>query len=283
MPIVCDGGFQNCPVSLDARAVNRTIPGKDIASPGYFSTTLQNGVQMEATSTRRAGLIRYTYPLSTFAKARGGTPTIVFDCSNDLPGTWRGGKCQLDKAKGRIMLSGTWGSSFASGIFSYKAHACYDLTNSGANVIDQAGLWAADRFGMSAVDESKTYANLTRNTIGGQPIQTGAVVSFKQYPTVNGLDAQITFRAGVSFVSAEQACQNAESEVPAFDFDAVVAQSRALWNEKLNRVQISNATNSTVATMLYTSLYRASLTPNNATGETQGAYVGTQAPYFDSL
>jgi hypothetical protein len=30
-------------------------------------------------------------------------------------------------------------------------------------------------------------------------------------------------------------------------------------------------------------LYRSFLTPNNATGETQGVFAGTTYPYFDSL
>lgn len=36
------------------------------ASPGYFSLTLDNDIQMEATPTRRAGLERFTFPTSTF-------------------------------------------------------------------------------------------------------------------------------------------------------------------------------------------------------------------------
>lgn len=45
-------------------------------------------------------------------------------------------------------------------------------------------------------------------------------------------DQQVLVRFGVSYVSAEQACQNAEEEIPQYDFEAVVAQSKKLWNEK---------------------------------------------------
>jgi len=32
------------------------------ASPGYFAQTMDNDIKMEATSTRRAGLERFTFP-----------------------------------------------------------------------------------------------------------------------------------------------------------------------------------------------------------------------------
>ena len=45
------------------------------AYPGYFSLTLDNDIQMEATSTRRAGLERFTFP-------KGSTPYFVLDLAN---------------------------------------------------------------------------------------------------------------------------------------------------------------------------------------------------------
>lgn len=81
-----------------------------------------------------------------------------------------------------------------------------------------------------------------------------------------------------------------------------MAQSKALWNDRLSRIEIDVAnTPANVTELLYSSLYRASLTPvgtlvsqldlyytdnhvqNNATGETQGAFAGTSSFYFDSL
>jgi putative alpha-1,2-mannosidase len=43
---------------------------------------------------------------------------------------------------------------------------------------------------------------------------------------------------GVSFISPEQACSNAESEIPDFDFEGTQASARAQWNELLSRVQV---------------------------------------------
>jgi putative alpha-1,2-mannosidase len=89
---------------------------------------------------------------------------------------------------------------------------------------------------------------------------------------------------GVSFLSAEQACSNAESEVGSSTFEQIQQASQALWNDKLSRVQIDVAHSTpNITQMLYSSLYRSFLTPNNATGEGQGAFEGTNSPYFDSM
>lgn len=72
MPVVCkDDSFDACSTLLDARMRNRTA-GKDAASPGYFTTTLDNGMKLEATTTRRAGLQRYTFPAPLLANSGCG-------------------------------------------------------------------------------------------------------------------------------------------------------------------------------------------------------------------
>jgi hypothetical protein len=71
------------------------------ASPGYFSLTLDNNIQMEATSTRRAGLERFTFP-------KKSKPYLVLDLANDLPGTFGGGSMNIDPNLGRVTIEGSW-------------------------------------------------------------------------------------------------------------------------------------------------------------------------------
>ena len=88
--------------------------------------------------------------------------------------------------------------------------------------------------------------------------ESGALFSFAENP------AQVTIRVGVSFVSEEQACNNAESEIGTATFEEILAQSKKLWNEGLSRIEIDVPnTPANVTELLYTSLYRASLTPVN--------------------
>ncbi|KAI9062844.1 glycoside hydrolase family 92 protein [Trametes sanguinea] len=270
MPMVCPHGFNSCPLTLASRERFRKN-NTDDASPGYFSQTLDNGIKMEATSTRRAGLERFTFP-------KGSKPYFVLDLANDLPASFAGGQLDIDPEQGRITMGGLWGSSFGPTLYNYQAFACYDLLDGGKQKLSEWGVWT----GMTSEDFQTaglglTHLNLTRNLIGGV-YESGALFSY------DGNPEQVNIRVGISFVSTDQACANAESEVGNASFEEIMAQSKALWNEKLSKVEIDlKDTPANVTEMLYSSLYRASLTPNNATGETQGPFANTTHPYFDSL
>ena len=71
------------------------------AYPGYFSLTLDNEIKMEATSTRRAGLERFTFP-------SGSKPYFVIDLANDLLASFAGGEMDIDPDQGRIRIGGHW-------------------------------------------------------------------------------------------------------------------------------------------------------------------------------
>ena len=67
--------------------------------------------------------------------------------------------------------------------------------------------------------------------------QLGTLLTFAPNPNSNK-PTSILARVGVSFISPEQACSNAESEIPDFDFAGTQASARAQWNELLSRVQV---------------------------------------------
>ncbi|KAG6919383.1 hypothetical protein DXG01_006932 [Tephrocybe rancida] len=272
MPILCPHGFDTCTTTLAARQRLRKLDS-DEASPGYFAQTLNNSIKMEATPTRRAGLERFTFPV-------GSKPYFVLDLANDLPVSFAGGQLDIDPAKGRITIGGHWGSSFGPSRFNYQAFACYDLLDGGKQKLSEYGVWTGDTVGLDAKGLGQTHLNLSLNLIGGV-YQSGALFSFDIQPPAT---PQIILRVGVSFVSADQACSNAETEVGDATFDEILANAKAQWQEKLSKVEIDIAnTPANVTEMLYSSLYRASLTPNNATGETQGVFENTSSFYFDSL
>ncbi|EDR11581.1 glycoside hydrolase family 92 protein, partial [Laccaria bicolor S238N-H82] len=269
MPLLCPGGFNTCTTILAARQRLRK-PNTDDASPGYFAQTLDNNIKMEATATRRAGLERFTFPA-------GSKPYFVLDLANDLPNSFAGGEMNINPEKGRITMGGKWGSSFGPGRFNYQAFACYDLLNGGTQKLSEYGVWTGDTVGLDAKGLGQTHLNLSLNLIGGV-YQSGALFSYENNPST------VNIRVGVSFRSADQACANAEEEVGESSFEDIVEQARKQWLEKLSKIEIDVVnTPPNVTEMLYSSLYRASLTPNNATGETQGVFADTTSFYFDSL
>ncbi|KAF8513341.1 glycoside hydrolase family 92 protein [Hysterangium stoloniferum] len=272
MPLLCPKGFHTCTTTL-ANRLRLRKKNTDDASPGYFTTTLNNSIKIEATSTRRAGLERFTFP-------KGSKPYFVLDLSNDLPNSFHGGVMDIDPEAGRVTLGGRWQPScrsFGPGAFTYQAFACYDLLDNGNQKLSEYGVWTGDTFGLDAKGLGQTHLNLSVNLIGA-PYQSGALFSYANNPT------EINVRVGVSFVSADQACANAESEVGNASFDDIRQRSVELWNQKLGKVEIDvGMTDPNVTEMLYSSVYRAALTPNNATGEAQGLFANTASPYFDSL
>lgn len=269
LPLLCPGGFESCTTTLLSRQRLRKR-NTDDASPGYFSLTLDNNIKMEATATRRAGLERFTFPT-------GSKPYFVLDLANDLPASFAGGTLDIDPDAGRIKLGGSYGSSFGPGRLNYQVFACYDLLNGGQQTLSEYGVWTGDTFGLDAKGLGQTHLNLTLNLIGGPIYQSGALFSFEP-------EEEIVIRVGVSFISADQACANAENETGMSTFEDVLEEARSQWNERLGRIEIDVPnTPPNVTAMLYSSLYRAGLTPNNATGEAQGQFKDTTAYYFDSF
>jgi putative alpha-1,2-mannosidase len=51
---------------------------------------------------------------------------------------------------------------------------------------------------------------------------------------------QIFVRMGMSFISPDQACSNAEEEIPTFDFYAVSQSSVSQFETLLNRIRVDH-------------------------------------------
>ncbi|KAI0339451.1 hypothetical protein BDW22DRAFT_1336332 [Trametopsis cervina] len=264
--------FTSCPVGLDARKTLRAA-GADAASPGYFTSAFTNGIKLEATSTRRAGLIRFTYPSSV-------EPSVVVDIANDLQRSFQGGSVNIDRSQARVTLSGTYLQSY--GTDNYTAFACYDFAPpaavSGANqTLAQFGTY------QSVSSQNKASITISSNSTSlsfpfagkNLGIEAGAILQFSGSDTVLA-------RFGVSFISTEQACANAETEISNWDWDSVQASSSAMWEDVLSRIEIdTTAENATVVELLYSSLYRSHLVPANMTDE--NPYWESQFPFFDAL
>ncbi len=65
----------------------------------------------------------------------------------------------------------------------------------------------------------------------------------------------ILARVGISLLSVEQACANAEEEILDWDFERVVQDSEAQWRDILSRVQVNNnGVTDNTTTLLYSSV-----------------------------
>lgn len=72
----------------------------------------------------------------------------------------------------------------------------------------------------------------------------------------------VLVRVGVSFITEEQACSNAETEIPDFDFAGVREAAFDTWNELLGRIQVqTQGVKSEIVELLYSSAYRTHISP----------------------
>ncbi|KAL5484942.1 hypothetical protein ACEPAI_7584 [Sanghuangporus weigelae] len=212
MPLLCPDDFRSCTTRLAARERFRKNVTDD-AYPGYFAITMDNEIKMEATSTRRAGLERFSFP-------PGSKPYFVLDLANDIPASFVGGTMEFDPEAGRVTIGGFWEPSWGPSSYHYQAFACYDLLSNGnsSQTLDEYGMWTGDGYGLDQEVLSVTHLNYTNNLIGGIPYEAGVLFSIINTDT-------ITIRVGVSFVSASQACANSESDVGTASFEEIVERS----------------------------------------------------------
>lgn len=93
--------------------------------------------------------------------------------------------------------------------------------------------------------------------------ELGALLTF---PNNRGSDKHpstttILARVGVSFISSDQACANAEAEIPDFDFEGTVSQSQAAWLDLLGRVKVdTTGVDAETVSLFYSSVSRSDYT-----------------------
>jgi putative alpha-1,2-mannosidase len=89
---------------------------------------------------------------------------------------------------------------------------------------------------------------------------------------------------GISFISTDQACTNAEKEIPgpSFGFESLVAQAEDAWRAKLAPITLSagNVDSSLVASF-WSAVYRTMISPQDYTGE--NPHWQSTEPFFDSF
>ncbi|KAF8591001.1 glycoside hydrolase family 92 protein [Ramaria rubella] len=251
--------FSSCPTQINSRKLAR-VPGTDEAQPGYFTTTLTNGAKIETTSTRRAGLIRFTFTNGT------ENNHVVVDLTNDLQRSFQGGTLELDQ-NGKIQLGGTFLQSY--GPSNYTVFACYDF---------QQPIAAHGTYNSSAITPNASSL-VFPFVSAASPInfEAGLLLSLDL-----GTSNTVLARFGVSFMSSAQACANAESEVPNWHWDEVQNASQSKWEDVLERLIINTKVeNSTVVELLYSSFYRSALVPANLTSE--NPYWDNIHPFFDAM
>lgn len=218
-----DNVVDNCKFGKTARATHY-VGDSVTARPGYFGLELVNGIKAEMTAARRTAVYRFTFPESRAGDGSTLDPMILVDLT-DLWDSRQNASISVDADSGRVMGNGTFLPSFGAG--SYRAYFCADFA--GAKVRD-SGIWVNDRAG------SEPKELFVTRGFNNFYLQAGGYVTFARPD-----DGVVTARVGVSYVSSEQACANAEAEVsdPIKDFESLEKAAATAWSEKLSPIKVT--------------------------------------------
>ena len=247
-----------CPLAKSLRA-QTYLPSSVHVSPGYFALTLDSGVRAEMTAGERASVFRFSLTSGTIVES----PVLLMDGS-DLPNSSGLRSLKLDIENNRITAKGEFRPSFGQG--SYFSYQCLDFRGV---KLQSYGVFNDTVFpGLTSTSESinQFYALLQ-----------GVYVQFKDTDPHD----QIIVRVGLSWLSIERACENAEREIPDFSFDRIVKAARKVWSAQLKPISIdSKGVDSKHLRNFWSGVYRAFLSPQDYTGENQ--LWNSTEPYFDS-
>ncbi|KAL3424106.1 glycosyl hydrolase [Phlyctema vagabunda] len=248
----------------------------DVASVGYYKTSLANGVVAEMSASHHAGILKYTYP----AKEQ---KHVLVDISHFLPSR---GKKEQWYSNGFLEISedGAWYSGY--GVYregwaaggDFRVYFCGDFDTTPLNSQLFYGPYT-DPFWPNATYTKTTFTearSLAAGAIGYQYAnRIGAIFEFPPNATV------VQSRVGVSWISADKACQFLNDEIPSWDLNATVAAAEETWNaEVLSKIQIQS-TNETQLSMFYTAMYHSHLLPSDRSGENPN--WESDEPYYDDF
>lgn len=236
--------FTGCPndnVTLcDFRRENRAIPhinGTVEARPGYFALTLTSDIKAEMTVTNRTALYRFTFP-----KSDSATKAVIMTELNDLPHSASNTRVFHDNSTGRVSGNGSFTPSFGTG--NYNLHFCADFK----------GAVASDMGLFSGNDVWTNAAN------GTPPENFWPQGAFNRF--VLEESRQILVRVGVSFISIEQACGNAERELPDFDFEKTLSAAEEAWKAKLDVIEVDDhGISGELKEVFWSGIYRSFISP----------------------
>ena len=202
------------------------------ARPYYYKVYLADpDVRVEITPTERAAVLRFTFPES----AESGVVIDAFDR----------GSCVEIVDENTVAGYTTRNSGGVPENFRNWFVVRFDKPFDGVQLADLAAKCRAGEPGVQYPE-------------AGKQVTGDHAVAAVYFATHRG--EQVTARVASSFISAEQALRNLESEVGDADFETVKARAQERWDEVLGRIEVEGGTEEQYRTF-YSCLYRSTLFP----------------------
>jgi predicted alpha-1,2-mannosidase len=211
LPVMPTTGEMRGNLGMDAYA-SEFSHSNEVVHPGYHKVVLKTyGVTAELTSTTRVGFHRYAFP-------RGQPAHVLFDTGATLMAPIRSSEVRRvsdTELDGYAVMAPT---ERRPKPFTVYFVAKFNLPFS------EFGGWTNGVLLPGSVE-----------AVGGA--NAGAFVSF-----ATPLKQPLLLKVAISYVSLEGARQNLEAELPHWDFDRIVRESREEWNQWLGRIEVDGGT-----------------------------------------
>ncbi len=218
------------------------------ASPGYYKVLLEDyNITAELTATDRAGMHRYTFP-----ETNNGN--VIIDITREIFSPQR----HIDAF---IEITGD--------------NQVKGYTTVGDNQ-KEALTWYFFAEFSKPFDSFGTFSN--GEIIEGQHVARGTMGVGAYLTWATEENEKIVARVGISFTGIEGAKNNLRAEIEGWDFDLLKSNAEEVWNDKLNKIQVSGGTGIN-KTKFYSSLYRSLQFPRTFS-DFDGAYY---SHFLDSI
>ncbi len=234
MPLVLPNKFDELTLGLQSFKTSFSHKNEK-ASPGYYSVSLSNKINVELTASLRTGIQRYTFP-------QNGSGFVQIDLGFAI--NWDSPVKTFIKVETPTRVVG------------------YRLSKGWAK--DQR-VYFATEFSSPIITQWLGYGKLfTKNQTELSGSQVKAIFKF---------DAkQLIVRTAISSVSIENAKANLLADNIDWNFNKISRTASSLWNKELNKISVTSK-NKNLLTTFYTSLYRTMLAPV-VFGDSNGEYKG---------
>lgn len=231
---------------------------REVASPGAYSVTLDNGVKVDLGATRRAGVATFTFPADQPANL------LIHPSASEVGSS--DAHIVIDAAHHRVsgdVTSGNFcGQSDPHRVSYYTLHFVAEFDRP----FTVGGTWENDRLhpGATAASGGTGYGERDFPPIGKG---SGGWIGF------DPAAGPVTARIGISYVDDAGARANLKAEAPSGTTLAEVRRrAHDAWNEQLGRIAITGGTTDE-RTVFYTALYHALIHPS-LYSDVDGRYRG---------
>ncbi|MEW6992493.1 GH92 family glycosyl hydrolase [Colwelliaceae bacterium 6441] len=229
------------------------------AQPGYYQVKMDNGVNVELTSTLRSGAAKFTYDDASQAK-------LLFRTSYSQLGSGAA-LTHVDVENNEVSGYVTSGNFCGYlGEFNQRDYYTLYFVAQLDAPIESYGSWKDDAVNAGA---SQASGGMGYGDKGIPKLGKGSGMWVK-------LDAQnnvpVTMRVGISYVSLENAKDNLSKEQGTASFSSIRDKAKLAWNESLAKVKVAS-TNQEKLTTFYTALFHSQFHPN-IFSDVNGEYAG---------